>query len=54
LRKGSSSGNSKGIHNLGTVYRELADYRRAKAAFEKALALDEYFYGKEHPVYARI
>jgi len=45
-------GNGKYINMVGRAYDELGEYGRAKEYYEKALAIDEKVYGKEHPAVA--
>ncbi|MDQ1354223.1 MAG: hypothetical protein QG657_4532 [Acidobacteriota bacterium] len=41
-------GNGKFINMVGVAYHVLGNYSRAKEYYEKALAIDEKVYGKEH------
>jgi tetratricopeptide (TPR) repeat protein len=41
------------LGNLGYYLRKIADYRGAKAAYERALRIDEASYGRDHPNVAR-
>ena len=36
-------------NNLGMVLQDLGDLGGARAAYERALAIDEAAYGREHP-----
>ena len=40
------------VGNLGTVLYELGDLAGAKAAYERALQIDEAAYGPDHPIVA--
>jgi len=46
-------GKGEYINMVGRAYDELGEYGRAKEYYEKALAIDEKEYGKEHPNVAR-
>ena len=37
------------VNNLGLVLRDLGDLAGTRAAFERALAIRERFFGPEHP-----
>jgi tetratricopeptide (TPR) repeat protein len=41
------------VNNLGGVLQDLGERVGARAAFERALAIDERVYGPEHPEVAR-
>jgi hypothetical protein len=37
------------VNNLGRVFQDLGDLCCARAAFERALRIDEAAYGPDHP-----
>ena len=41
------------VNNLGLVLQDLGDLRVAKGCFERALAIDEAVYGRDHPSVGR-
>jgi tetratricopeptide (TPR) repeat protein len=44
---------AQNIGNLGEVLRDLGELEKARAAFERALAIEEVVYGPDHPNVAR-
>ncbi|MFC2108097.1 tetratricopeptide repeat protein [Candidatus Bipolaricaulota bacterium] len=41
------------VNNLGGVLQDLGQHAEAKAAYERALEIDEKVYGPDHPKVAR-
>jgi tetratricopeptide (TPR) repeat protein len=48
-----NSGAAIRVNNLGGVLRDLGDLTGARAAFERALKIDEAAFGPDHPKVAR-